>query len=93
MKLLAIDTSGPVCGVAILTEAGIVHECATVNRLTHSANLLPMIDAALCSTGLTLADMDRFAVVTGPFSPVAPLTHVIAPTSTAAPSQKRLATT
>lgn len=68
MKLLAIDTSGPVCGVAILTEAGIVHECATVNRLTHSANLLPMIDAALCSTGLTLADMDRFAVVTGPGS-------------------------
>ena len=36
MKLLAIDTSGPVCGVAILTEGGIAYECAAVNKLTHS---------------------------------------------------------
>ena len=68
MRLLAIDTSGPVCGVAILTEKGIVHECAVTNRLTHSVNLLPMIDTAFESTGLTIQDMDRLAVVTGPGS-------------------------
>jgi len=68
MRLLAIDTSGPVCGVAILTEKGIVHECAVTNRLTHSVNLLPMIDTAFQSTGLTIQDMDRLAVVTGPGS-------------------------
>lgn len=68
MKLLAIDTSGPVCGVAILTDTGIAYECATVNKLTHSTNLMPMVEAAFAATGLTLADMERIAVVTGPGS-------------------------
>jgi len=68
MKLLAVDTSGPVCGVAILTEAGIGYECAVVNKLTHSTNLMPMVEAAFTATGLTLNDMDRLAVVTGPGS-------------------------
>ena len=65
MKLLAVDTSGPVCGVAILTEDGIRHECAVMNHKTHSVNLLPMIDNAFQSTGLTIQDMDRLAVVVG----------------------------
>lgn len=68
MKLLAIDTSGPVCGVAVLTEQGIAYESATVNKLTHSVNLLPMIDAALMAASLTLKDMDRLAVTVGPGS-------------------------
>lgn len=68
MNLLAIDTSGPVCGVAILTAQGICHECAVTNRLTHSVNLMPMIDTALTSVGMTLQQMDRLAVVTGPGS-------------------------
>ena len=68
MKLLAIDTSGPVCGVAILTDAGIAYECAAVNKLTHSTNLMPMVEAAFAATGLTVQDMDRIAVVTGPGS-------------------------
>lgn len=68
MKLLIVDTSGPVCGVAILTEQGIVYDCAAVNKLTHSTNLMPMVDAALAATGLTIRDMDRLAVVTGPGS-------------------------
>ena len=68
MKLLAIDTSGPVCGVAILTEAGIAYECAAVNKLTHSTNLMPMVEAAFAATELTVQDMDRIAVVTGPGS-------------------------
>jgi len=68
MKLLAIDTSGPVCGVAILTDAGVAYECAAVNKLTHSTNLMPMVETAFASTGLTAADMDRIAVVTGPGS-------------------------
>lgn len=68
MKLLAIDTSGPVCGVAILTDAGVAYECAVVNKLTHSTNLMSMIEAAFAATGLTLSDMERIAVVTGPGS-------------------------
>lgn len=68
MKLLAIDTSGPVCGVAILTDTGVTYECAVVNKLTHSTNLMPMVDAAFAATGLSLKDMERIAVVTGPGS-------------------------
>lgn len=68
MKLLAIDTSGPVCGVAVLTERGICYECSTQNKLTHSVNLMPMIDDALTSSGLQLSDLDRIAVVSGPGS-------------------------
>ncbi len=68
MKLLAIDTSGPVCGVAVMKDSAIVYEASAINRMTHSVNLLPMIDAACQSAGLTIADMDRIAVVSGPGS-------------------------
>ena len=68
MKLLAIDTSGPVCGVAILNDHGVCYDCAVNNKLTHSANLMPMVDQALNAAGMTMADMNRIAVVTGPGS-------------------------
>ena len=68
MKLLAIDTSGPVCGVAVMKDGAIVYEASAVNRMTHSVNLLPMIDAACQSAGLTVAELDRIAVVSGPGS-------------------------
>ena len=68
MNVLAIDTSGPVCGTAVMTEAGIRFACAVQNKRTHSVNLMPMIDAALRTTGLTLRDMDRLACTVGPGS-------------------------
>lgn len=68
MNVLAIDTSGPVCGVAVMTEAGIRFACAVQNKRTHSVNLMPMVDAALRTTGLTLGDMDRLACTVGPGS-------------------------
>lgn len=68
LKILAIDTSGPVCGVAILVNGAVAYEAATVNKMTHSVNLLPMIDAACQAAGLTIADMDRIACVVGPGS-------------------------
>ncbi|MBE0601768.1 MAG: tRNA (adenosine(37)-N6)-threonylcarbamoyltransferase complex dimerization subunit type 1 TsaB [Firmicutes bacterium] len=68
MMILAVDTSGPVCGVAIKRDEQIVYEAAAVNKRTHSASLLPMISEALNRCGLTAADVDLFAVVTGPGS-------------------------
>ncbi|MDO4484307.1 MAG: tRNA (adenosine(37)-N6)-threonylcarbamoyltransferase complex dimerization subunit type 1 TsaB [Clostridia bacterium] len=68
MKLLAVDTSGPVCGVAVLADGAIVYECSVTNKLTHSTNLMPMIDQALTMSGLTLKELDYVAVVTGPGS-------------------------
>ena len=68
MKILAIDTSGPVCGVAVMKDGAIVYEASAINRMTHSVNLLPMIDTACQSAGLTIAELDRIAVVSGPGS-------------------------
>ena len=68
MKILAIDTSGPVCGVAVMKDGAVVYEASAINKMTHSVNLLPMIDTACQSAGLTIADLDRIAVVSGPGS-------------------------
>ena len=68
MKILAIDTSGPVCGVAVMKDGALTYEAAAINKMTHSVNLLPMIDAACQASGLTIADMDRIACVVGPGS-------------------------
>ena len=47
MKLLVIDTSGPVCGVSVMEDEKVLCEYTAQNRNTHSANLMPMTEAAL----------------------------------------------
>ncbi len=68
MRLLVIDTSGPVCGVAVIEDGKVLCEYTAQNRNTHSANLMPMTEAALASAGKTLEEMDAVAAVTGPGS-------------------------
>ena len=68
MNLLAIDTSGPVCGVAIWKENAVAYEAVAVNRLTHSVNLMPMIEEGLTRAGLEIGAIDLFAAVVGPGS-------------------------
>jgi len=68
MNILAVDTSGPVASVAILSGGQIAYEGAAVNRLTHSVNLMPMVEEALTRGGFSIEDMDLFAAVTGPGS-------------------------
>ncbi len=68
MQLLVMDTSGPVCGVAVLDGEKVLCEYTAQNRNTHSANLMPMVDEAFRSAGKELGEMDAIAVVTGPGS-------------------------
>lgn len=68
MNILAIDTSGPVAGVAIARDGEIVYEGAAINRLTHSVNLMPMVEEALGRAGLQPCGIDLYAAVTGPGS-------------------------
>jgi len=68
MRLLVIDTSGPVCGVAVMEDEKVLCEYTVQNRNTHSANLMPMTEAALASAGLEVRDLDAVAAVTGPGS-------------------------
>lgn len=66
--LLAIDTSGDVCGLA-LAEAGCLR--ASANRAMtrgHAEALLPMLAGLLDDEGLSPADIDRIAVTVGPGS-------------------------
>ena len=68
MNILAIDTSGPTCGVAIFSDGIIRFSQTVLNKRTHSVNLMPMVDAAFAFTGLSLNEMDRLACVVGPGS-------------------------
>jgi len=68
MKILVIDTSGPVCGTAVMDEERVYSEFTAQNRNTHSASLMPMIESALKAAGTELKDLDAVAAVTGPGS-------------------------
>lgn len=68
MNIMAIDTSGPACSVAVSDHHGLCYEARAVNKLTHSKNLMPMVEEALQKSGKQLADLDLLACVVGPGS-------------------------
>ena len=68
MKLLVIDTSGPVCGTAVLDGDKVCSEFTAQNRNTHSVSLMPMVEAALQAAGTEIGKLDAIAAVTGPGS-------------------------
>jgi len=68
MIILAMDTSGPVAGVAVMKDGAVVYEAAAVNKMTHSVNMMPMVEEALTRSGLSVEDVELYAAVTGPGS-------------------------
>lgn len=68
VTVLAIDTSGPVAGCALLREGRIAHLTVMNHGLTHSETIMPAVDEALSSAGLSCGDVDVFAAVAGPGS-------------------------
>ena len=66
--VLAIDTSGPVAGCAVLKDGKIIHQIAMNHGLTHSETIMPAVDEALSAVGLACGDVDVFAAVAGPGS-------------------------
>ena len=68
MTILALDTSGPVCSVAVLTDQVLRYEARAVNKLTHSRSLMPMVDEAIQKSGIALQDITLIAAVIGPGS-------------------------
>lgn len=68
MNILAIDTSGPVAGCAVMVNGRVVHSIALQHGLTHSESIMPAVDDAMAGSGLTCADIDVFAAVAGPGS-------------------------
>lgn len=68
MKVLAVETSTMLGGVAIADEQGIIAEIRLNVKSTHSERMMTSIDHVLKCSGMTLDDIDVFAVASGPGS-------------------------
>ena len=68
MKILAMDSSGLVASVALVSDGIMVAEYTTNFKKTHSQTLLPMIDEIVKMTGISLKEIDAIAVAAGPGS-------------------------
>lgn len=68
MKILALDSSGMVASVALLTEEQLIGEYTINYKKTHSQTLLPMLDEVKQMTELNLEEIDAIAVAAGPGS-------------------------
>ena len=68
MKILAIDSSGQVASVAIVTDEAVLAEYSVNYKKTHSQTLLPMVEEVMKMTGTEGKDLDAVAVTNGPGS-------------------------
>lgn len=68
MLILAVDTTTPHGSVALLKNSNLLAEVSCVSSLTHSERLLPAVDLILLQRGLTIKDVEAFAVAAGPGS-------------------------
>lgn len=68
MKLLAIETSGTLCGAAILEDEKSIDKIELENGLTHSQNLMPIIKDLLERNNLKITNFDGFICDIGPGS-------------------------
>jgi tRNA threonylcarbamoyladenosine biosynthesis protein TsaB len=69
MIILAIDTALSACSAAVLTTGNgpdrLFERVAPMAR-GHAEALMPLLDELLAESGVTLRDIDRFAVTVGP---------------------------
>jgi len=66
--ILAVETATLATSVALLRGEELVAEWTHVDRTPHSERLLPAIDALLQGAGVTIGQVDAFAVSAGPGS-------------------------
>lgn len=68
MLILAIDSSTPVAGVALVRDDLLIHEVLVNFRQQHSGILMPMVDQILKDCELSVRELDALAVTIGPGS-------------------------
>ena len=68
MKILGLDSSGLVAGVAVVEDENLLVEYTVNYKKTHSQTLLPMLDAAARMIELDLNTVDAIAIAGGPGS-------------------------
>lgn len=68
MRILALDTTGPYCTVALCDSAKVLaYKTENIGR-DHAESLAPMVKEVMDIAGVTSADIDKLAVCTGPGS-------------------------
>ncbi len=68
MRILAIDTSTMLGGIAVMDESLLIAESRLNVKSTHSERLMTEIEHCLKQSGIKISDIDVFAVATGPGS-------------------------
>ncbi|HSU80280.1 MAG TPA: tRNA (adenosine(37)-N6)-threonylcarbamoyltransferase complex dimerization subunit type 1 TsaB [Candidatus Angelobacter sp.] len=68
MKVLAIDSSTNVMGVAVTDNGMVLAEYLTQLKLNHSVRLMPAIGQVMEEVGMSPKELDRIAVSKGPGS-------------------------
>jgi tRNA threonylcarbamoyladenosine biosynthesis protein TsaB len=68
MYILGIETSTNTGSVAIVSEDGVIAQYSLNIEVMHSERLMSTVDRVLKDTGLTIAEMDGYAVAIGPGS-------------------------
>ena len=68
MKILSLDSSSVTASVAITENGKILSEKFINNGLTHSQTLMPLVEETLNDSGVSIKDIDLFAVTIGPGS-------------------------
>lgn len=68
MYILAFETTGPHCSVAIIDHAGTVKEAVSKGTMNHLQFLMPLTERLLEECQLQLGDINAIAVSSGPGS-------------------------
>ncbi len=68
LQILGIDTSGKNASVAVWNDGELRAQYFVQTRMTHSQVILPLCEKMLADLGITVKDIDRFAVAAGPGS-------------------------
>lgn len=68
MKILAVDSSAVAASCAVIEDEKLLCESFLNRKLTHSQTLLSMLERMMEWSGLSLKEIDQFAVAAGPGS-------------------------
>jgi tRNA threonylcarbamoyladenosine biosynthesis protein TsaB len=68
MRVLAFDCAGAQCAAAVTIDGRVAAARCLATERGHAQSLVPLLTELVESLGMTFADMDRFAVTTGPGS-------------------------
>jgi len=68
MYILGIETSTKTGSVAVMSEKGVAAQYSLNIEVTHSERLMATVDRVLADTGMTISQLDGFAVAIGPGS-------------------------